>query len=164
MSTSDIIFIALAVILVPIILSAAYLVVKQLINDYRIDNSINFPEINEIEYRDSEDDSGYPEIGSFYIKKENAEKNPFIYPRYIYRVDSIKKNYYGETWVKVSSRCYDMNAYDTSYTSDFIPLSTFLSENSRIYKSKVKNIETYKSDMKREARKNLLSFSKKNKK
>ena len=60
MSTSDIIFIALAVILVPIILSAAYLVVKQLINDYRIDNSINFPEINEIEYRDSEDDSGYP--------------------------------------------------------------------------------------------------------
>ena len=147
-NSESIVYIIFLICSIPVVVFFSIMGIKELIAHKKIERSISFPEINEIEYRDPVDDYSDPEIGSFYIKKENAEKNPFVYPRYIYRVDSIKKNYYGETWVKVTSKCYDLNSYSTYYSpTECIPLEVFLNENSRIYKSEIRNIDTYKSDM-----------------
>lgn len=140
------------ILLIPVVIYTCMFLFKKAVNDYKVDTSIDFPNINEIEYRPGEQENIYPTIGSFYIHKDNADKNPFVYPRFIYRVDSVKKNYYGDDWVKVSVKCYDMHSDATEryYPVECIPVKKFLEENSVIYKSKVKNIETYKQEKKRE--------------
>lgn len=154
-----------SIIILAGILILAYWIIKQVINDYRIDEEIRFPNIDEIEYPLKHEVCEYtdPKIGSFYIHKENAEKNPFIYPRFIYRIDSIKKNYYGEDWVKVSIKCYDTNSdMSNFYPVEYIPVKKFLEENSIIYKTRAKNIETYKQEKKKDYRKNMWKEFKKN--
>ena len=151
MTNFDLTTIVSLAIFIPVILYCVYIVIYKTVESSRVNKKFEFPTIEEIEYCKDPVENDNPQIGNFYIRKENADKNPFIYPRCIYRIDSIKKNYYGDLWVKVSTKCYDVNSDPSfaSYPTEYIPMKQFVSENSKVFKSKSNNLDTVMNEEKK---------------
>ena len=78
-----------------------------------------------------------PAPGDFYIRDSRNDFNPFeMY--YVFRIEEIRKNVYGDLWVK-----YTAPGFDTNYTPKWkeleCPLHAFLNGKVRVIKkSKIK--------------------------
>ena len=131
--------------------------IKYFILDFKVKKSIEFPHIDEIEYV-PESDSSYNEVevGDFFITKKNPEENPFKLPREVYRIDSIKRNYFGVDWVKYSVKYYEYAIVDNTYTH-CEPINEFKTHTMKIKKVKASNIEDILKNKEKAKKKDLNS-------
>ncbi len=86
-----------------------------------------------------EDDVDHvPAAGDFYIKISDEDINPFEM-FYIYRVEEVRKNIYGNLWVKYTAPSYSNN-YTPAWKVYEVPVDAFLKGKKRVEKIKKNNI------------------------
>lgn len=125
MSTIGIIFISLAaLIVVALFVFYSIKLTKENEND-------RIPGPDEIEIVE---DAEYHEIsrGDFYIRDSRNDFNPFESYN-IFRVDEIRKNVYGDLWIKYTAPGFDSN-YNPKWKELECPLNAFLKGKVRVQK------------------------------
>jgi len=75
-----------------------------------------------------------PTKGDFYIRDNKADANPFEMYN-VYRIDDVRKNIYGDYWVKYTAPGYTSD-YAPSWKELECPLDSFLAGKIRVEKIK----------------------------